>query len=68
MNRINVSMPDQAHANLQAMYDAINERRLAQGLDRLPMRFVIAACVDRVAAMETAFLCGYLLSHEDMNK
>lgn len=67
MKRINVSIEPTAGANLQRLFDTINAQRAAKGLEPVFMRAVIAACVNRVSAMSTVFLCGELLTLTEVN-
>lgn len=62
MKRINVSIEPVAGENLQRLFDTINAQRASKGLEPVFMRAVIAACVNRVSAMHTVFLCGELIN------
>lgn len=59
--RINVSITEEAGADLQNLFDMINHQRAKKGLEPVFMREVIEGCISRVSVMPSVYMCGELL-------
>lgn len=64
MSRLNIGIDPELRLTLETLRNTINGQRAAKGLEPVTMRTVIHAIANRVAAMDTVFLCGELIKKE----
>lgn len=64
MSRLNIGIDPDLRRTLEGLRNAINGQRATKGLEPVTMRSVIHAMANRVAAMETVFLCGELIKKD----